>query len=129
MEAHEQMIRDVRRWLTEADNLASEVTQRQLARLETSERVLQHIRLQNETDTYNETYQGISEIFLGNIVLSTRAALILKETDNISQEKSDPSEILPIVGEIKGYLKKLKSKNDEIDCVMNQIEKMVSYFF
>ena len=129
MEAHEQMIKDMRRWLTEVDNLASEVTQRQLARLETSERVLQHIRLQNETDTYNETYQGISEIFLGNIVLSTRAALILKETDNISQEKSDPSEILPMVGEIKGYLKELESKNNEIDRVMNQIEKMVSYFF
>ena len=129
MEAHEQMIRDMRRWLTEADNLASEFTQRQLARLETSERVLRRIRLQNETDTHNETYQGICEIFLDNIVLSTRAALISKETHNISQEKSAPSEILPIVGEIKGYLKELESKNNENDRVMKQIEEMVSYLF
>ena len=129
MEAHEQMIKDMRRWLTEVYNLNSEVTQRQLARLETSERVLQHITLQNETDTNNETYQGISEIFLDNIVLRARAALILKETDNISQEKSAHSEILPVVGEIKDCLKDLKSKNNEIDRVMNQIEEMVSYLF
>ena len=129
MEAHEQMIRDMRRWLTEADNLASEVTKRQLARLDTSERVLRHIRLQNKTDTHNETYQEICDIFLDNIVLSTRAALISKETDNMSQEKSAPSEILPVVGEIKDYLKDLESKNNEIDRVMNQIEEMVSYLF
>ena len=129
MEEQEKMIRDMRRWLTEADKLASEVTKRQLARLDTSERVLRHIRPQNKTDTHNETYQGICGIFLGNIVLSTRAALISKETDNMSQEKSDPSEILPIVGEIKDYLKDLDSKNNEIDRVMNQIEEMVSYLF
>ena len=129
MEAREQMIKDVRRWLTKVDNLASEVSQRQLARLETSERVLRHIRLQNETDTHNDTYHGICEIFLDNIVLSTRAALISKETHNMSQQKSAPSEILPIVGEIKGYLKELESKNNEIDRVMNQIEEMVSYLF
>ena len=129
MEAHEQIIRDMRRWLREVDNLASEGTQRQLARLETSERVLRRIRLQNETDTHNETYQGICNIFLDNIVLSTCTALISKETDNMSQQKSAPSEILPILGEIKGYLKELESKNNEIDRVMNQIEELVSYLF
>ena len=129
MEAQEKMIRDMRRWLTEADNLASEVTKRQLARLDTSERVLRHIRPQNRTDTHNETYQEICGIFLDNIVLSTRAALISKETDNMSQQKSAPSEILPMVEEIKDYLKDLESKNNEIDCVMNQIEEMVSYLF
>ena len=129
MEEHEQIVRDMRRWLTEADILASEVTQRQLARLETSERVLRHIRQQSETDTHNETYQGICEIFLDNIVLSTRAALISKETHNMSQEKSAPSEILAIVEEIKGYLKDLESKNNEIDRVMKQIEEIVSYLF
>ena len=127
MEAHEQMIKDTRRWLGEVDKFASEVAQQQLARLETSERVLRHTRQQNETDTRNETYQEISKSLLHNIVRSTRAALILKETDNMSQEKSDPSEIL--VEEIKGYLKELEIKNNEIDRVMNQIEEMVSYFF
>ena len=129
MEAHEKIIRDMRQWLKEAVKLDYEVTQRQLARLETSERVLRHISLQNGTDTHDEIYQGICEIFLDNIVLSTRAALISKETHNMSQEKSAPSEILPIVGEIKGYLKELERKNNEIDRLMNQIEKMVSYFF
>ncbi|XP_015773413.1 PREDICTED: uncharacterized protein LOC107351632 [Acropora digitifera] len=125
MEAQEKMIRDMRRWLTEADKLASEVTKRQLARLDTSERVLRHLRPQNRTDAHNETYQEICGILLDNIVLRTRAALISKETDNMSQEKSAPSEILPIVGEIKGYLKELESKNNEIDRVMNQIEEML----
>lgn len=129
MEALEQMIRDIRRWLKKVGNRASEVSQRQLARLDTSERVLRHIRPQNKTDTHNETYQGICGIFLGNIVRSTRAALISKDADNMSQQKSAPSEILPIIGEIKGYLKELESKNNEIDRVMNQIEEMVSYLF
>lgn len=125
MEALEQMIRDIRRWLKKVGNRDSEVSQRQLARLDTSERVLRHIRPQNKTDTHNETYQGICGIFLGNIVRSTRVALISKETDNKSQEKSDTSEKLPIVGEIKDYLKDLESKNNEIDRVMNQIKEML----
>ncbi|XP_067033087.1 uncharacterized protein [Acropora muricata] len=44
---------------------------------------------------------------------------------NTSQRNSDLSEILPILGEIKGYLKELESKNNEIDRVMNQIEEML----
>ena len=64
MEEQEKMIRDMRRWLTEADKLASEVTKLQLARLKTLERVLGHIRLQNETDSHNETYQRVCIIFM-----------------------------------------------------------------
>ncbi|XP_015773414.1 PREDICTED: uncharacterized protein LOC107351633 isoform X1 [Acropora digitifera] len=124
METYEQMIKDTRQWLREADKVVSEVTQQQLARLETSERVLQHIRLQNETDTHNETYERICINFLDNIVLSTRVALISKATHNMSEGKSDLSEILPKIGEIGGYLQELESKKNEIDRVRKQIEEM-----
>ena len=129
MEAYEQMIKDTRRWLREVEKLVSEVTQQQLARLETPERVLRHIRLQNETGTHDETYQRVFIIFIDNIVLNTRAALISKETHDMSQGRSDLSEILPKFGEIKGYLEELESKNNEIDRVRKQIEEMVSYLF
>lgn len=125
METYEQMIKDTRRWLREVEKIASEVTPQQLAKLETSERVLRHIRLQNETDTHNETYQRVFIIFTDNIIVSTRTALISKATHNMSQGKSDLPEILPKFGEIKGYLEELESKNKEIDRVMNQIEKML----
>ena len=129
MEAYEQIIRDTRRLLRQANKPVSDVIQQQLARLETSERVLRHIRLQNETYTHIETYQRVCIIFIDNIVLSTRAALISKVTHNMSQGKSDLSKILPQFGEVKGYLEELESKNKEIDPVMNQIEEMVSYLF
>lgn len=48
---------------------------------------------------------------------------------NMSQGNSDSPEILPELREIKGYLKELESKNNEIDRVMKQIEEMVSYLF
>ena len=48
---------------------------------------------------------------------------------NMSQGKSDPSEILPMLGEMKGYLEELESINNKIDRVMKQIEEMVSYLF
>ena len=47
----------------------------------------------------------------------------------MSQEKSDISKKLAMLGEINDYLEKLESKNNEIDRVMNQIEEMVSYLF
>ena len=127
MEAYEQVIKDTRGWLREVCKLASEVYQQQLARLEAPERVLQHIKLQNEPDTRNETYQRVFRIIIENIVLSTREALISKATHNIRQGKSDLSEILPKFGEIEGYLEELKSKNNEIGRAINQIKQMVSY--
>ena len=123
------MIQATRRWLREVENLASEFTQQQLDRLETSERILGHIRQQNETGTPNETYQRVFIIFIDNVILSTRAALISKATNNMSKGKSDLSEILPKFGEIKGYLEEFESKNKELDRVMNQINEMVSYLF
>ena len=131
MEAYEQIIEDVRRWLLEADNLASEVTRQQLARLETSERVLRHIRQQNETDTtHNTTYERVCIIFLDNIFLSTSTALISKATDDMSRAKSDLPEILQAKQkQIKGYLRKHEGKIGEIDLVIKEIEGKVSYFF
>ena len=130
MEAHEQMIKDMRRWLVEADKLASEVTRQQLARLETSERVLQHIRLQNETDTHNTTYERVFIIFLDNIFLSTSAAQMSKATDDMTQGKSDLPKILQARHkQIKGYLRKLEGKIGEIDLVIKEIEGKVSFFF
>lgn len=126
MEPYEQMINDMRRWLREADKLdAFEVTQQQMAILETSERVLRYIRPQNETDTHNKTYQRLCIIFLDNIVLITHAALLSKVTHNMSQGKSDLPETLPKFGEIKGYVEELESKKNEINRVMNQIEEML----
>ena len=129
MEAYEQIIKDTRQLLRQADKPVSDVIQQQLARLETLERVLRHIRRQKETYTHIETYQRVCIIFIDNIVLSTRAALISKVTHNMSQGRSDLSEVLPQFGEVKGNLEELKSKNNEIDPVMNQIEEMVSYLF
>lgn len=129
MEAYDQMIKDTRRWLGEVDKLTSEVKQQQLARLETSQRVLQHIILQNETDTHNKTYERVCITFLDNIVLITSAALISKATDNMSEEKSHFPEILkPKNKAIKDYLKELKGKIDEIDLVINEIDEEVGYF-
>ena len=130
MEAYEQIIEDMRRWLRKADMLASEVTRQQLARLETSERILRHIRLQNETDTHNETYQRVCITFQNNIFLTTRTALMSKQIDNMRQGESDFPEILqPKHEEIKGYLRKLAGKIGEIDVVINKIEEKVSFFF
>ena len=130
MEAHEQMIKDMRRWLVEADKLASEVTRQQLARLETSERVLQHIRLQNETDTHDETYERVFIILLDYIFLSTSTAQMSKATDDMSKEKSDLPKILQAKHkQIKGYLRKLEGKIGEIELVINEIDGKVSYFF
>ena len=57
-------------------------------------------------------------------------ALVKQQLDsNMSQGKSDPSEILPMLGEIKGYLEELESNNNDIDRVINQIKEMVSYLF
>ena len=129
MEAYDQMIKDTRRWLGEVDKLTSEVKQQQLARLETSQRVLQHIILQNETDTHNKTYERVCITFLDNIVLITSAALISKATDNMSEEKSHFPEILkPKNKAIKDYLQELKGKFDEIDLVINEIDEEVGYF-
>ena len=130
MEAYDQMIKDTRRWLEEVDKFASEVTQQQLARLETPERVVRHIILQNETDTHNKTYQRICITFLDNIVLNTGTALISKATDSISQKKSQfPERLKPKNEEIKSYLRKLEGKNGEIDLVINEIDEEVGYFF
>ena len=131
MEAYDQMIKDTRKWLGEVDKLVSEVTKQQLARLETLERALRYVRLQNEADTHtgNETYQMVCVIFLDNIVLTTHAALMSKATHQMSQVKSGLSKLLPKFGEIKGYLEGLESKNNEIDRVMKQITEMVSYLF
>ena len=94
------------------------------------ERVLGHIRLQNETYTHNETYQRVCIIFIDNIVFSTRAALIPEVTDNMSRGKSRLPEILQQkVEEIKGYLEKLQDESNEIDPVINEIEEKVSYLF
>ena len=129
MEAYEQMIKDTRRWLGEVDKFTSEVTRQQLARLETSERVLRHIRLQIETDTHNETYQRVCITFQENIFLTTRTAMMSKEMDNMRQVESDFPEILqPKHEEIKGYLRKLEGKIGEIDLVINEIEEKASYF-
>ncbi|XP_068722077.1 uncharacterized protein [Montipora capricornis] len=124
MEAYEQMIKDTRRWLREVEKRASGVTPQQLARLETAERVLRRIRPQ-KTGTHNETYQRVCIMFIDDIILITRTALISKATHNMSQGKSDLPEILPKFGEIKGYLEQFESKNKEIDRVMNQIEEML----
>ncbi|XP_044173905.1 uncharacterized protein LOC114958401 [Acropora millepora] len=122
--ACDQLIKDTRRWLEEVDKLACEVTQQQRARLETSERVLRHMILQNETDTHNETYESACITFLDNIVLISGTALISKATDSISQEKSHFPEILkPKHEEIKGYLRKLEGKIGEIDLVINEIDQ------
>lgn len=130
METYDLMIKDTRRWLGEVDKFASEVTQQQLARLETSERVLRHIILQNETDTHNNTYQRVCITFLDNVVLNTGKALISKVTDDMSQGKSHLPEILkPKNEEIKGYLRKLEGKNDELSLVINEIEEEVGYYF
>ena len=130
MEAYDQVIKNTRRWLEEVDKLACEVTQQQLARLETSERVLRHIILQNETDTRNETYESVCITFLDNIVLISGTALISKATDSISQEKSHfPETLKPKHEEIKGYLRKLEGKIGEIDLVINEIDEEVGFFF
>ena len=130
MEAYEQMIKDMRRWLSEGEKLDLKVFKTQLARLEFSERLLGHIRLQNETGTHNETYQRVCVTIIVNIVITTHVALISKVTDDMSQEKSDISKTMqPMVEEIKGYLEKLEGKNNEIDAVMKEIEKKVSYLF
>ena len=130
MEAHEQMIKDMRRWLVEADKLASEVTRQQLARLETSERVLQHIRLQNETDTHDETYERVFIILLDYIFLSTSTAQMSKATDDMSKEKSDlPKTLQAKHKQIKGYLRKLEGKIGEIELVISEIDGKVSFFF
>ena len=127
MEAYEQIIEDTRQLLREADKPVSDVIQQQLARLETLERVLRHIRRQKETYTHIETYQRVCIIFIDNIVLSTRAALIPEVTDNMSRGKSHLPEILQRkFEEIKGYLEKLQEKNNEIDLVINEIEEKVS---
>ena len=129
MEACEQMIRDMKLWLREDDKLASEVTRQQLARLETSKRVLRHIRLRNETDTHNETYLRVCITFLDNIILSISTAVISKATDDMSQGKSDLPEILRSrYKEIKSYLRKLDGKIGKVDLVINEIEGKVSYF-
>ena len=130
MEAYEQIIEDMRRWLLEADNLDPEVKRQQLARSETSERVLRHVRLQNETDTHNETYLRVCITFQDNIILTTRTALMSKEIDNMRQGKSDfPETLQPKHEEIKGYLRKLEGKIGKINPVLNEIEEKVSYFF
>ena len=126
MEAYDQMIKDTRRWLGEVEKFASEVTQQQRARVETSERVLRHIVLQNETDTHNKTYQRVCITFLDNIVLNTGTALISKVTDDMSQGKSRFPEILKKKHEeIKGYLRKLEGEIGEIDLVINEIDEEV----
>ena len=128
--ACDQMIKNARRRLEEVDKLACEVTQQQLARLETSERVLRHMILQNETDTHNETYESACITFIGNIVLISGTALISKATDSISQGKSHLPEILkPKHEEVKGYLRKLEGKIGEIDLVINEIDEEVGYLF
>ena len=130
MEAFEQMIKDTRRWLREVDQLASEVTKQQLARLENLERVVRHIRLQNEKDTHNETYQRVCIIFLQNIIFVTSTALISKARDRMSEGKSDLPDLLqPKDEEIKCYLQNLREKIDEIELVINEIDGKVSYFF
>lgn len=124
MEPYDQMIKDTRRWLGEVDKFASEVTQQQLARLETLERVLRYIILRNETDTHSKTYESVCITFLGNIVLNTGTALISKATDDMSQGKSHFPEILkPKHEEVKGYLRKLEGKIGEIDLVINEIDQ------
>lgn len=110
--------------MREVEKLDLQVTKHQLARLKSLERVLGHIRLQNETYTHNETYQRVCIIFIDNIILSTRAALIPEVTDNMSRGKSHLPEILQRkFEEIKGYLEKLQEKNNEIDLVINEIEE------
>ena len=123
MEAYEQMIKDTRRWLSKVEKLDPKVTTNQLARLEISERVLGHIRLQSETGTHNEIYQRVCVIFIQNIVIITHAALISNVRADI------PKTLQPMVKEIKGHLEKLEGKNNEIDLVMKEIEKKVSYLF
>ena len=127
MEAYEQLIKEMGRWLRDVEKLASEVTKLQLARFKTLERVLGHIRLQNETDSHNETYQRVCIIFMDCIVLIIRTALISEVTGTMSRRKSDLPEILqPKVEEIEGYLNTLQDKNKEIDLVINEIEETVS---
>lgn len=124
MEAYEKMIKDTRRWLSEVEKLDPKVITNQLARLEISERVLGHIRLQSETGTHNEIYQRVCVVFIENIVIITHAALISNVTADMSQGKSDiPKTMQPTVKEIKGHLEKLEGKNNEIDLVMKEIEK------
>ncbi|KAK2574386.1 hypothetical protein P5673_000545 [Acropora cervicornis] len=124
MEAYELLIKDTRRWLSEVEKLDPKFIKNQLARLEISERVLGQIRLQSETGTHNETYQRVCCIFMDNILIITRAALISKATEDLSQGKSDiPKTMQPMVEEIKGYLEKLEGKNNGIDLVMKEIEE------
>ena len=130
MEAFEEMIKDTIRWLGEVEKLASEVTKQQLARLENLERVLWYIGLQKEKDTHNETYQKVCIIFLENIILVTRAAVISKARDHMSQGKSDLPEILQVKdNEMKSYLENVEGKIDEINDVIKEIAEKASYFF
>ena len=129
MEAIDRLIKDIRWWLGKVWKPDSEDTIRQLALLKTSERVLRHIRKrQNETGTV--TYERVCITFAGNVIFTASTALISKATDNVSQGKSDIPRITQPgrkAEEVKGYLQKLKEKMKEIDRVINEIERMVSY--
>ena len=129
MEALEDLIKYIRRWLEEVGKLGSEVTQELLARLATSERVLRHIIPQNPTDTHN-TLRMVCESFIKDVVLSACRALISKAVHHMSQEESDlPKRLQPKVGEIKSYLDDVQGKYDEIYPLLNEIEENVSYLF
>ncbi|XP_044173903.1 uncharacterized protein LOC114967645 isoform X2 [Acropora millepora] len=108
----------VRQVLGKFGNLAigPEVAKQLLARAETAERVLRQI----------VPYHRACTIFMGNFLLGIGTALISKVVRSMSSGKSDIPQILqPKIREIKGYLKELESKNNEIDRVMNQIEEMI----
>lgn len=130
MEALEDLIKYMRRWLEEVGKLGSEVTQELLARLATSERVLRHTIPQNPTDTHNAIYQMVCESFIKDVVLSACTALISKAVHHMSQEKSDLPKILqPKVGEIMSYLEDVEGKYNEINPLLNEIKENVSYLF
>ncbi|XP_015748123.1 PREDICTED: uncharacterized protein LOC107327918 [Acropora digitifera] len=124
MEALEDLIKYMRRWLEEVGKLGSEVTQELLARLATSERVLRHTIPQNPTDTHNAIYQMVCESFIKDVVLSACTALISKAVHHMSQEKSDLPKILqPKVGEIMSYLEDVEGKYNEINPLLNEIKE------
>lgn len=127
MEANEPVVKFVTQWLADVAKLGFTVTEELLARLKTWDRFLWNMRPQNGI------YQSACTIFIEWILPSIWTTLVSKGMHFMSQGKSDfPPILQPKFRKLKGDIERLKTKINEIDGVISEIEgelKTRSYTF
>jgi len=124
----EQILNSARQYLKEAGALTPDFNE-QLNNLSDLEEAYQAIRkIQNEGDERAEALANVCKsIVRGNYLLLKFSTTGLSKTvSNMDEEASKfPKPIQPLIKEMRSYLTSLEKTLDEIDDLLNEIQKKV----